>query len=55
MKKMGRPKAEKPKNVQYGIRLDDETEKKLDAYCTRKGITKAQAFRRGIELLFDED
>ena len=47
----GRPKADKPKSVQYGIRLDAETERKLELYCAAKGVTKAQACRRGIELL----
>lgn len=51
MARMGRPKADKPKSVQYGIRLDAETERKLELYCAAKGITKAQAFRRGIEIL----
>ena len=52
---MGRPKADKPKSVQYGIRLDAETEQRLERYCAAKGITKAQAFRRGIELLIRKD
>lgn len=51
MARTGRPKADKPKSVQYGIRLDAETERKLELYCAAKGITKAQAFRRGIDLL----
>ena len=51
---MGRPKAEKPKSVQYSVRLDAETEKKLQAYCKEKKISKGEAFRQGIKLLIGE-
>ena len=47
----GRPKAENPKANDVKVRLDDETTKKLDAYCTAHGITRAEAIRRGIHLL----
>ena len=33
MSPAGRPKAEKPKEIRYSIRLDAETEEKLKAYC----------------------
>jgi len=47
----GRPKAEKPKTVNYSIRLDVETEAKLQQYCKENNITKGEAIRRGIHLL----
>lgn len=47
----GRPKAEKPKDIRYSIRLDAETEKKLQKYCEENGITKGEAIRQGIHLL----
>lgn len=47
----GRPKAEKPKDVKYSIRLDAETEQKLVSYCEQHGITKGEAIRQGIHLL----
>jgi len=47
----GRPKAEKPKTVNYSIRLDVETENKLQQYCENNGITRGEAIRRGIHLL----
>lgn len=47
----GRPKAENPKAVNYGVRLDAETEAKLTAYCEEHNITKSEAIRRGIHLL----
>lgn len=47
----GRPKAEKPKDIRYSVRLDEETERKLRDYCERHGITKGEAIRQGIHLL----
>nr|UVN00467.1 MAG: transcriptional regulator, RHH-like [Bacteriophage sp.]DAY52143.1 MAG TPA: Alginate and motility regulator [Caudoviricetes sp.] len=54
LKKMGRPKAEKPKEIKYSIRTDEETESKLLRYCEEEGITKGEAYRRGIELLLKQ-
>ncbi len=50
----GRPKAEKPKEVRYSIRLDMETEERLKEYCEKNGITKGEAIRRGIDLLLNK-
>ena len=47
----GRPKVENPKDVRFSIRLDLETEQRLDEYCQKHGITKAEAIRQGIHLL----
>lgn len=47
----GRPKAENPKDIRYSIRLDAETESRLQEYCEKHGITKGEAIRRGIHLL----
>lgn len=47
----GRPKADNPKDIRYSIRIDEETEKKLQDYCIQNGITKGEAIRRGIHLL----
>ncbi len=55
LKKMGRPKTDKPKEIKYSIRTDEETERKLIAYCTKKGITKGEAYRKGIELLLEKE
>lgn len=51
MSPVGRPKAEKPKEIKYSIRLDAETEEKLKEYCLRNDITKGEAIRQGIHLL----
>lgn len=47
----GRPKAEKPKDIRYSIRLDAETEHRLIEYCEEHNITKGEAIRQGIHLL----
>ena len=47
----GRPKVEKPKAIRYSIRLDAETEAKLQEYCKANGITRGEAIRQGIHLL----
>ena len=52
--KTGRPKADKPKDIRYSVRLDDETEAKLISYCKRNAITKGEAIRKGIHLLLSE-
>lgn len=54
MSPIGRPKAENPKAIRYSVRLDAETEKKLQAYCTQNNITKGEAIRQGIHLLLDK-
>lgn len=54
MKKMGRPKTEKPKDIKYSIRTDIETESRLEKYCTAKGISKGEAYRKGIKLLLEQ-
>ena len=51
----GRPKVENPKNVDVKVRLDETTAKKLELYCKMNQITKAEAIRRGIHLLFGKE
>lgn len=52
--KMGRPKADTPKINDVKVRLDDSTHAKLLSYCKENGLTKAEAIRKGIELLLSE-
>lgn len=54
LKKMGRPKAEKPKEIKYSIRTDEDTERRLRAYCEAMGISRGEAYRKGIELLLEQ-
>ena len=53
--KTGRPKADKPKEIRYSIRLDVETENRLMSYCQKHGITKGEAIRKGIYLLLSQE
>lgn len=50
----GRPKAEKPKDIRYSVRLDAQTEEKLKKYCDIHGITRGEAIRKGIYLLLEQ-
>lgn len=50
----GRPKVDAPKDIRFSIRLDEETNRKLDDYCFTNGIMKAEAIRRGIYLLLEQ-
>lgn len=51
----GRPKADKPKDIRYSIRLDADTEATLNEYCDKHSITKGEAIRRGIHLLLAKE
>lgn len=51
MSPMGRPKSAKPKSTQIGVRLDDETLKKLDENAAFYQETRVASLRRGIELV----
>lgn len=53
--KMGRPKVDKPKDIRYSIRIDQETEMRLVEYCEKNGITKGEAIRQGIHLLLEKE
>lgn len=55
MSPVGRPKAENPKQSRFSIRLDAETERKLEEYCQKHSISKGEAIRRGMHLLFDKE
>ena len=54
MTRTGRPRAEKPKEIKYSIRMDAETEQKLKVYCEQHGIAKAEAIRQAIQLLLEK-
>lgn len=47
----GRPKSDRPKSNDIKVRLDDDTHQKLLEYCEAEKITKAEAIRRGIDLV----
>lgn len=50
----GRPKVDEPKDIRFSIRIDNDTNKKLDDYCEENSITKAEAIRQGIHLLLSQ-
>ena len=50
----GRPKVSEPKDIRFSIRIDDDTNRKLDDYCKKNGIAKAEAIRMGIHLLLSQ-
>lgn len=50
----GRPKAENPKTIDVKVRLDEETNKKLNGYCEANQIPKSHAIRKGINLLLGQ-
>lgn len=52
-KKMGRP-TDDPKTVEVKARITESTNEKLIEYCKKVGITRAEAIRQGINLLFEE-
>lgn len=42
---------DKPKSVKYSIRLDEDMELQLEAYCKNRKVTKGEAIRQGIMKL----
>ncbi len=51
----GRPKASNPKRNDIKVRLDDDTNRRLNAYCKVHKIKRAEAIRKGINLLLDKE
>lgn len=49
-KKVGRP-TDNPKTNPIHVRLDDEANNILNAYCLQENIPKTEAIRRGIKRL----
>lgn len=47
----GRPKSDNPKSNPIHVRLDKETKKILDDYCSQESITMTEGIRRGIQVL----
>lgn len=49
---MGRPKAENPKSKQIMVRLDAESDRKLEELAEYYGEKKVAVIRRGINQLY---
>ena len=50
-RKVGRPKADQPKDIRFSIRLDEELSKQLELYCEDNGISKGEVIRQALNLL----
>ena len=53
--KTGRPKVDNPKEIRYSIRLDRETEARLQEYCERHGLSRGEAIRIAIGRLLEKE
>lgn len=52
-KKMGRP-TDNPKDISLKVRLDKETDKKLDDCVRAMEVSKAEVIRRGVHKVHDD-
>lgn len=50
-RKVGRPKADRPKDIRFSIRLDEELSNQLELYCEDNGVSKGEAIRKALNLL----
>ena len=53
--KVGRPKANRPKDIRFSIRLDEELSARLILYWEEHNISKGEAIRKGLNLLFENN
>lgn len=51
--KIGRPQSEKPKDLQYRLRMTREDMDKLEYCCLQTGKTKAEVLREGLEKVYE--
>ena len=51
----GRPKVDTPINIRTSVRLDKQTDDRLNEYCLRNNMTKGEAIRKGVHLLLELD
>jgi hypothetical protein len=49
---MGRP-TDCPKDTMFRVRLDEESEKKLNVSADKLQISKSDVVRKGIDLVYD--
>lgn len=50
----GRPKSNKPKQTQLGVRFDDEQLEQLDIVAEYYDETRAESIRRGVQKLYSD-
>ncbi|MBY0119954.1 ribbon-helix-helix protein, CopG family [Paenibacillus sp. FSL L8-0435] len=54
VKKMGRPKSDKPKSRTIEIRVDEEIMNKLDISAEKLNTNRSDIVRKGIEKIYGE-
>ena len=54
MSRMGRPKGDNNKGIVCTLRMDENTAKRLEAYCRLISVGRSQAIREAIDLLLSE-
>ena len=52
--KKGTKLTDTPKEINYHIRIDEETDRKAKTVCEKEGISKSELVRQGIELKYKE-
>ena len=55
MSKMGRPKAENPRITRLNVRLTEEEYKVFLEYADKHNLSKSDAIKKGLELLYSQD
>lgn len=50
----GRPVIGKRKDVDIKVRIDEDTNKKLQSYCEKERVSRAEAIRRGIDMVLSD-
>lgn len=50
--KKGTKLTDTPKDINWRIRVDEETDAKAKAVCEKEGITKSELVRQGVELKY---
>ena len=51
--RMGRPKIANPKTIDLKVRIDQDMNDKLQAYCKKHGIVRTEVIRQGIRLILE--
>lgn len=51
----GRPKSEKPKEIEVKARIDSETDRRLQEYCKAHNKTRTDVVRKGIDLVIGQE
>lgn len=53
VKKRGRP-TDNPKPYRIAVKMDEETKKILESYCSQEKVNQMEAARRGIRKLAED-